>query len=220
MRGQLNKIIAKAEDPPSWRLPRIGLGNAAGPGGIFSLLQNPGLSVTEVTHVLSIDNDDPTAKWSRELFERFEIPKSAVTPWNTFGGYGEEMAPTSLSKNVPLCQALLDAALPAAVIAQGYWAHEMAERLRFSGPIFCVPHLSRLGRMKAGAGDEIEAGFRAAWLAAHQVHLIRMRIPRGSLQQVAALKWIRWQHSVEYPQDRSVLVVTGAFTALIWRIFH
>ena len=176
MRAQLNKIIANAEDFPDWQLPRIGPGHAGHPGGIFSLLQDPGGSGPEKTRLLSvIENDDPTARWSQALLERLEIPLSAVTPWNAFAGYAEERTAANLNRNVPLCQALLDTALPAAVVAQGNWAHKMAALLRFAGPIYCVPHPSRLGRIRKGAAEEIEAGFRAAALAARQKNLIRIR---------------------------------------------
>ena len=172
----LNKIIANAEDSAEHPLPRIGPGHAGYPGGIFSLLQDPGGSGPEKTCLLSvIENDDPTARWSKALFERLEIPHSAVTPWNAFAGFGEERTAANLNRNVPLCQALLDIALPAAVVAQGNWAHKMAALLRFTCPIYCVPHPSRRGRIRKGAAEEIEAAFRTATLATRQNNLIRIR---------------------------------------------
>ncbi len=172
----LNEIIANAEDSAGHPLPRIGPGHAQFPGGIFSLLQDPGGSGPERTRLLSIEeNDDPTARWSRDLFARLGIPQSAVTPWNAFAGFGEEKTAANLNRNVPLCQALLDTALPAAVVAQGNWAYKMAARLRFAGPIYCVPHPSRRGRIRKGAADKIEAAFRAAVLATRQNNLIRVR---------------------------------------------
>ena len=172
----LNKIIANAEDPANRPLPRIGPGHAGHSGGIFSLLQDPGGSGPEETRLLSvIENDDPTATWSQALLERLEIPLSAITPWNAFAGFGEKKTVANLKVNLPLCQALLDTALPTAVVAQGNWAHKMAALLRFAGPIYCVPHPSRRGRIRDGAAEEIEAGFRAAALAARQTNLIRIR---------------------------------------------
>ena len=172
----LNKIIANAEEPVDRPLPRIGTGHAGYPGGIFSLLQDPGGSGPEETRLLSIEeNNDPTAKCSKALLERLGIPQSAITPWNTFAGFGEERTAANLNRNVPLCQTLLDTALPAAVVAQGNWAHKMAALLRFAGPIYCVPHPSRRGRIRKGAAEEIETAFRAAALAARQNNLIRIR---------------------------------------------
>ncbi len=179
VREQLNKIIANEEDPVDRPLPRIGPGHAGYPGGIFSLLQDPGGSGPEKTRLLSIsDNDDPTAMWSKTLLERLGIPQSAITPWNVFAGFGEERTAANLKRNLSLCQELLDTALPAAVVAQGNWAHKMAALLRFAGPIYCVPHPSRRGRIRKGAAEEIEAAFRAAMLSVHQNNLIRIRKDR------------------------------------------
>ena len=53
----LNKIIANAEEPVDRPLPRIGTGHAGYPGGIFSLLQDPGGSGPEETRLLSIEEN-------------------------------------------------------------------------------------------------------------------------------------------------------------------
>lgn len=54
----LNKIIADSGDPANRPLPRIGPGHAGHPGGIFSLLQNPGGSDPEKTRLLSVVEKD------------------------------------------------------------------------------------------------------------------------------------------------------------------
>ncbi len=163
IRDRLNNAIAQAAIHRNCTMPRIGSGHAGYTGGIFSLLQNPARSVSEGTHVLSIDNNDQTAKWSKALFRRLGIPKCAVIPWNALGAYEDPLTGTAIKKNVPLCQQLIDTAKPVALVAQGRWAQRMADRLSFSGRIFRVPHPSRLGRASSStASADIEAAFAAA----------------------------------------------------------
>ncbi|MCY4421274.1 MAG: hypothetical protein OXC42_08555 [Gammaproteobacteria bacterium] len=168
MRDQLNNIIAEAEIDRGLTMPRIGTGHAQCRGGIFSLLQDPGSEHTagsgaEISRVVDICNDDPTARYCRDLFERIGIPKSVVTPWNAYGAYGEKPGMKAISENLPLCQRLVDAAGPAAIIAQGREAQKMADRLRFDGPVFRVPHPSRRGRASyKGAAKDIETAFEEA----------------------------------------------------------
>ncbi len=179
MREKLNAIIVESETRRGLIMPRIGKGHAGFPGAIFSLLQDPGGPVhTPRSGALSsglvdIDNDDLTANWCKALLERLEIPKSAATPWNALGAYNERPTVKAINENVPLCQKLLDISVPAAVVAQGQWAHKIAESLRFAGPIFCVPHPSPRGRMRRNAANEIEAAFRAAWLSRGHNNLIK-----------------------------------------------
>ena len=171
MRDKLNAIIAEFEVRRGLKTPRIGKGHAAHPGGIFSLLQDPGSPHTagsgaQVSRVVNIDNDDPTAKYCRELYARLGIPKELVIPWNAYGAYGEKPGMKAIRENLPLCQKLVDAAEPVAVVAQGREAQKIADWLRFDGPIFRVPHPSRRGRASyKGAAKDIEAAFEAAfWL--------------------------------------------------------
>ena len=178
MRENLNAIIAGSVAQRGLAMPRIGIGHAGFPGGIFSLLQDPGGTVHTprsgalVSRFVDVDNDDPTANWTKALLLRLGIPKPAVTPWNAFGAYGEQPSVQAIDENVPLCQQLLDAASPVAVIAQGRWAQKMAGRLRFDGAMFCVPHPSRRGRASyRGAADDIERAFSAAYrLIRHMQH--------------------------------------------------
>ena len=106
-------------------MPRIGTGHSEYPGGIFSLLHDPGgivhtpRSGAQVSGFVDVDNDDPTANWSKTLLLRLGIPKAAVTPWNAFGAYGERSGVHAIRDNVPLCQEFLDKASPIAVTAQG-----------------------------------------------------------------------------------------------------
>ena len=171
MRERLNALIAEGEAARSLAMPRIGEGHAGIPAGIFSLLQDPGGTLhtprtgAMVSHHVDIDNDDPTARWSKVLLQRLGIPKSAVTPWNAFSAYGERPSVNAIKINLALCQQLLDTTSPAIVVAQGRWAQKMADRLRFDGPVFRVPHPSRRGRAShPGASADIEAAF-AAWRA-------------------------------------------------------
>ncbi len=170
MLERLNALVAEEEARRGRAMPRIGAGHAGFPGGIFSLLQDPGGGVhtpgsgAMVSRCVDIDNGDPTAKWSKELFGRLGIPKSAVTPWNAFGAYGEKPGMRAIAENLSFCRRLLDAAAPAAMVAQGRWARKMADRLRFAGPVFCVPHPSRRGRASyPGAAEDIETAFRDAY---------------------------------------------------------
>ena len=170
MREELNDIISAWETRRGLKMPRIGLGHAGFPGGIFSLLQDPGgivhtpRSGALASGFVDIDNDDPTANWMKALFRRVGIPKAATTPWNALGAYKERPRIWSIDENVPLCQDLVDAALPVAVVAQGRWAQKMVDRLRFSGPVFRVPHPSRRGRASyRGAANDIEAAFVSAF---------------------------------------------------------
>lgn len=151
-------------------MPRIGKGHAESPGGIFSLLQDPGGNVhtpssgAVVSGFVDVENDDPTAKWCKSLYDRLGIPKPVIIPWNAFGAYGEKPSMKAINENIPLCQQLLDIALPVAVIAQGRWAQRAAQYLRFSGSLFCVPHPSRRGRASyKGAAKDIEDAFHAAF---------------------------------------------------------
>ena len=151
-------------------MPRIGEGHAGFYGGIFSLMQDPGGTVHTPgsgaldSGFVGIDNAGQTAIWRKKLFQRLEIPKCAVTPWNAFGAYNERLSVKALNENLPLCQQLLDTALPVAVVAQGRWARKMAGRLRFDGAIFCVPHPSPRGRASyEGAGDDIAEAFLEAF---------------------------------------------------------
>ena len=83
MREELNTIIAESEVHRGIAMPRIGIGHAGFPGGIFSLLQDPGGTVHTprsgalVSRFVDIDNDDPTANWTKALLLRLGIPKSA-----------------------------------------------------------------------------------------------------------------------------------------------
>ena len=169
MRDQLNEIIADAEIDRGLEMPRIGTGHAECKGGIFSLLQDPGSEHTagsgaEMSRVVDICNDDPTARYCRDLFERLGILKAIVTPWNAYGAYGEKPGVKALKANLPLCQRLVDAAEPVAIVAQGREAQKLVDQLRFDGPIFCVPHPSRRGRASyKGAAKDIEAAFEAAY---------------------------------------------------------
>ena len=169
MRKELNDIVAEAEARRNLAMPRIGKGHSGFSRGIFSLLQDPGGTVYTprsgalASRFVDIDNDDPTAKWTKALLLRLGIQKTALTPWNAFGAYGERPGVRAIDANLTLCQGLLDKAQPVAVVAQGRWAHKMADRLQFSGPIFRVPHPSRRGRASyRGASQDIEAAFEAA----------------------------------------------------------
>ena len=175
MRERLNAIIAESEAHRSLAMPRIGVGHAGGPGGIFSLLQDPGGTVHTprsgalVSRFVDVDNDDQTANWTKAMLLRLGIAKSAVTPWNAFGAYGERPCMKAIHENLPLCRQLLDAASPAALVAQGRWARKMADHLRFAGPIFRVAHPSWCGRASyRGAADDIEAAFLDASRLTHQ----------------------------------------------------
>ena len=148
MRDKLNTIITRCAEQRGVIMPRIGAGHAGFCGGIFSLLQDPGGTVytpgsgAVVSGFVDIDNDDPTARWCKELYNHLGIPKSAITPWNAYGAYGERPGKKAIKKNLPLCQALLDTAMPVTLIAQGREAQRMAEVIRFEGDIYCVPHPS------------------------------------------------------------------------------
>lgn len=169
LRDTLNALITAAEESRGLIMPRIGIGHAGYSGGIFSLLQDPGGVYTASSgavdsHFVDIDNDDPTAKWCKELYERLGIPKSKITPWNALGGYCEKPSVATIMENLPLCQSLLDIAAPVALIAQGRWAQKMADRLQFASWIFRVPHPSRLGRASyKEAGEDIETAFHEAF---------------------------------------------------------
>ncbi len=169
MRENLNAIIAESEAMRGVAMPRIGTGHSEYLGGIFSLLQDGGIVHTPRSGALTsgfvdVDNDDPTANWTKALLLRLGIPKAAVTPWNAFGAYGEQPGVQAIRDNVPLCQALLDKASPIALIAQGRWAQNMVEHLRGAGALFCVPHPSRRGRASyRGASGDIENAFRSAY---------------------------------------------------------
>ena len=170
MLEKLNAIIAASEARRGLAMPRIGPGHSGVPGGIFSLLQDPGGTVhtpgsgAMVSRFVDIDNNDPTANWCKTLLQRLSIPKSAVTPWNAFGAYGERPGAMSIKDNLPLCQQLVETSKPVAVVAQGRWAQKMADRLSFSGTIFRVPHPSRRGRGSyRGAASDIEAAFLEAF---------------------------------------------------------
>ena len=150
-------------------MPRIGTGHSEYPRGIFSLLQDLGgivhtpRSGALVSGFVDVDNDDPTANWTKALLLRLGMPKAAVTPWNAFGANGEQPGVRAIRDNVPLCQELLDKASPIAVIAQGRWARNMVKHLPVAGALFCVPHPSRRGRASyRGAPSDIESAFRSA----------------------------------------------------------
>lgn len=177
LRDTLNQIIAAAQERRGLKMPRIGIGHAGSTGGIFSLLQDPGGEHTagsgaEDSGFVDIDNDDSTARWCRELYERLGIPKSVITPWNALGGYNEKKGAAAINENLPLCQLLLDTAAPVALIAQGKGAaHKMAKLLQFPRDrIFLVPHPSNRGRSRNGegytteeAGKKIETAFQEAF---------------------------------------------------------
>ena len=86
LREDLNAIIAKSDAIRGVSMPRIGTGHSEYPGGIFSLLQDPGgivhtlRSGALVSGFMDVDNDDPTANWTKALLLRLGIPKAAVTP--------------------------------------------------------------------------------------------------------------------------------------------
>ena len=91
MREELNRIIAESEARRGIAMPRMGIGHASLPGGIFSFLQDPGGKVHTPrsgaldSGFVDFDNDDPTANLTKALLQHLMIPKSAVTPWNAFG---------------------------------------------------------------------------------------------------------------------------------------
>ena len=170
LRDKLNTIITRCAEQRGLIMPRIGVGHAGISGGIFSLLQDPGGTVhtpssgAVVSGFVDIDNDDPTARWCKELYDRLGIPKFTITPWNAYGAYGEQPSMKAIKKNLPLCQQLLDTAMPVALVAQGREAQKMAELIRFEGEVYCVPHPSRRGRASyKGAAQDIETAFQAAF---------------------------------------------------------
>ena len=174
MREKLNAIIAKSALERGLVMPYIGKGHAGFPGGIFSLLQDPGGTVhtpgsgAVVSGFIDIDNNDPTARWCKGLYARLGIPKSAIAPWNAYAAYGERPGMKAIKENLSLCQQLLDTVMPVALIAQGREAQKMVELIRFEGEVYRVPHPSRRGRASyKGAAQDIEAAFRAAF------HLVR-----------------------------------------------
>ena len=85
MREELNRIIAESEARRGIAMPRIGIGHASFSGGIFSLLQDPGGSVHTPrsgaldSGFVDIDNDDPTANWTKALLQHLMIPKSELS---------------------------------------------------------------------------------------------------------------------------------------------
>ena len=110
VRDKLNAIIGNWERYRGVQVPRIGPGHSNFPGGIFSLLQDPGGKVhtpgsgATLSRFVDIDNDDPTAKWSSSVLCRVGIPKGAVTPWNALGAYDEQLRISCIVENLPLCQ--------------------------------------------------------------------------------------------------------------------
>ena len=180
MHEKLNAIIKVHEVRRSCRMPRIGPGHAGFPGGIFILLQDPGGkghtpgSGPLKSGMVDIYNDDATARWTRELLERLSIPKSGVTPWNTFGAFDEQPSIKSVKENLPLCRELIIEASPAALVAQGRWANEMVYRLCPAVPVFLTPHPSRRGRVSRPDAEEC---IRAAYI--HALRLMRNRQARN-----------------------------------------
>lgn len=169
LRNKLNTTITKCAEQRGVIMPHIGPGHAGFHGGIFSLLQDPGGTVLTpssgavVSGFVDIDNDDLTARWCKALFDRLGIRKSAITPWNAYGAYGERPGMKTIKENLPLCQELLDTVMPAALIAQGREAQKMARLIHFEGEVHRVPHPSRRGRASyKGAAQDIETAFQAA----------------------------------------------------------
>ena len=151
-------------------MPRIEEGHAGFSGGIFSLMQDPGGDVHTPgsgavdSGFVGIGNEGPTANWRKELFQRLEIPKCAVTPWNAFGAYKERPSIKAIKENLPLCQQLLDNGIARGSGRTGRWAQEMADRLCFAGKIFRVPHPSPRGRASSeNADDDIAEAFLEAF---------------------------------------------------------
>ena len=156
-------------------MPRIEEGHAGFSGGIFSLMQDPGGDVHTPgsgavdSGFVGIGNEGPTANWRKELFQRLEIPKCAVTPWNAFDclqrtpeykGYLAEFAALSAASRHGIARVSG---------RTGRWAQEMADRLCFAGKIFRVPHPSPRGRASSEKADDAiaESGPRAAstWMS-------------------------------------------------------
>ena len=170
LRNKLNTTITRRAEQRGVIMPHIGSGHTGFHGGIFSLLQDPGGTVHTPgsgavdSGFVDIDNDDPTARWCKAFFDRLGIPKSAITPWNAYGAYGERPGMKAIKRNLPLCQELLDIAMPVALIAQGREAQKMARLIRFDGEVYCVPHPSRRGRASyKRAAQDIETAFQAAF---------------------------------------------------------
>ena len=171
MREELNTIITKHAKQRQVSMPRIGPNHAGSPNGIFSLLLYPrgGPEETEYVDVVINAEKDGTAKWCKELYDRLEIPTSAITPWNAFGSADEKPSMKAINENLPLCKELLGTAKPVALIAQGKWAHKMADRLGYPGLVYRVPNPSRQGRNsykgwhKQDADKIIEAAFQGVF---------------------------------------------------------
>ena len=165
---ELNTIIATHEKYRNLEMPRIGEGHAECYGGIFSLLQNPANSGAAKSKLVSVYNKDPTAEWCRKTFEKLSIDLAYVIPWNAVASFGELTNIRAVINNLPLCQHLVNAAKPVAIVAQGKLAHEMANLLAYDGKIFPAPHPSRRGKAsykkwhKKDPDEAIEVAFTKA----------------------------------------------------------
>lgn len=166
-----NAIISKHAKQRQVSMPRIGPNHAGSVNGIFSLLlySRGGPEETEYVDVVINATKDGTAKWCKELYDRLGIPTSAITPWNAFGSSDEKPSMKAINENLPLCKELVSVAQPVALIAQGVWAHKMADRLGYSGLVRHVPNPSRQGRNSYKGWHEqdadkiIEAAFQEAF---------------------------------------------------------
>lgn len=135
------------------------------------MLDNPGTKAKAGTGsgLLSLDNNDPTARCLREAYERHHIAWSDIVAWNAVpfptakrgSSAAERQAGARwIRELVHLCPNL-EFVLPLGVAARDGWKRAgLPKPVAVPGITWDVPHCSRLGLNQPGASERFEAAIK------------------------------------------------------------
>jgi hypothetical protein len=142
------------------------------------MLDNPGTKAKAGTGsgLLSLDNDDPTARRLREAYERHHIAWVDLLAWNAVpfptarrgSGAGERRDGARWIREViSLCPNLKFVLLLGGAARDGWKRAAVSSPALVPGVSWDVPHCSRLGLNQPGAGERFEKAIECLAKALH-----------------------------------------------------
>ena len=135
---------------------------------VLALFQDPGESGAEVSGIVSIDNNDPTAKQTKKMVEDHGIERKEVLFWNFYASYNLKLSKTkpkiedkkNWAKHLELlvdeCKRLK------LIICHGKLARDGMAYFnnKRSIPIISAPHPSRRGMTQPNAKENLKSAWK------------------------------------------------------------
>jgi hypothetical protein len=176
--NDLTDKIADAKGLPHGHVPYVDPDLGGVHARALVMLDNPGTKAKAGTGsgLLSLDNNDPTARRLREAYERHHIAWTDVVAWNAvpFPTAGRGSTATErrdgapwIGKLIRLCPNLEFVLLLGGAARDGWKRAALSRPTLVPGISWDVPHCSMLGLNQPGAGERFEKAIECLAKALH-----------------------------------------------------